>query len=220
MKALFIEARSTKKIKLDKINQLPKRIGLVSTIQFSNQLNLVKKQLENKGKKVFIGKPNKHAIELGQVLGCDVSSATNIQNKVDCFLYIGTGEFHAIGIALQVSKPVFKYNPFTNKLTKVSEKEIKLYQKKKIIRKSLLKDAKKVGILISTKPGQHLVQGKLNDIQRKLKGKQVFKFISDTINPNDLLNFPDIDIWVNTACPRLVDDQELFKKPIINAEDL
>ena len=72
------------------------------------------------------------------------------------------------------------------------------------------------------KPGQNEMQGGVEKIKEKLEkaGKEVFVFIGDTLNPAELENFPQIDAWVNTACPRMVDDQELYKKPVVNALEL
>ena len=48
MKTLFIEANYNKKIILPKeiVSKLPKKIGLVATTQFTNQLNDIKAQLD------------------------------------------------------------------------------------------------------------------------------------------------------------------------------
>ena len=35
-----------------------------------------------------------------------------------------------------------------------------------------------------------------------------------------LRNFPKIECWISTACPRMVDDQDLYNKPIVNVEEL
>lgn len=224
MKTLFIEARSTKsilpaaKVILKELNGF-NSIGLLAAVQFVHQLDKVKKIFEAEGKKVFIGKPSQHCIYSGQVLGCDVSSALDIENKVDCFVYFGTGQFHPLGIALKTKKPVFKADPFTNKAEKISEQEKKIWLKKQAARVSKVKDAKIIGILVSTKPGQYK---DIEDIKNKLekKGKEVYVLICDTINSQELANFTQIQAWINTACPRIVDDQELFSRPIANIEEV
>src|SRR3989344_4056243 len=50
--------------------------------------------------------------------------------------------------------------------------------------------------------------------------KEVYIFITELINPYDLSQFPQIEAWVNTACPRITDDQSLYQKPIINVKEL
>ena len=71
--------------------------------------------------------------------------------------------------------------------------------------------AKSYGILVSTKQGQYKLKKAL-ELQKKLKNS--FIFIFNTLNLNELENFPDIDCWINTACPRIEG------KSIINLEDI
>ena len=52
----------------------------------------------------------------------------------------------------------------------------------------------------------------LAELRKKLKNSYVF--ICDNIDEGEFENFPGIDIWINTACPRI------DGKNIINAEDL
>ncbi len=71
MKTLFIEAKYKEKISLGKeiIKLLPFKIALVSSIQFIDQLGIIKKEI------------NKKAIIAGQILGCNVKNAEKIKNK-------------------------------------------------------------------------------------------------------------------------------------------
>lgn len=222
---MFIEAKTKSKIRLNKslLRALTdfKIIGLVSTIQYVRQLNSIKDELRKAGKKIIISEPSKHAIYPGQVLGCDVSAAISVQDRVDCFLYIGDGKFHPLGIAVQTNKPVIIFNPLNGKVGQISEDEKRRWLRKQAARVSKVKAAKTIGILVSTKPGQFNLK-KAKELKTKLEklGKNAFIFIADTLNPNDLLNFPQIQAWVNTACPRIVDDQELFKKPIANLDEI
>lgn len=225
MKVLFVEARAKDKVKigrtvLESLKQF-KVIGLVTTVQFVGQLNDVRDELKKAGKQIIISEPSKHACYPGQVLGCDVSAAISIQDKVDCFLYVGDGKFHPLGIAVQTAKPVIILNPLTGKVSKVDEDEKKRWLKKQAARIAKVKDAKIIGILVSVKPGQYNLE-KAQHIKKKLEdqGKQAHIFVVDTVDPSNLLNFPQIQAWINTACPRLVDDQELFKKPIADAHEI
>lgn len=219
MKILFVEAKSRKKA-VPFGAEIPfRKIGLVSAVQFAWQLDEIKKFLEKKGKKAFIGKPSRHAVLRGQILGCDASSAENIEEKVECFLYVGTGEFHPLG--LRTGKPIFILNPFTKKISRIPEESIKLEKKKQQIRILKFKEAKIIGILVSTKYGQERIR-EAECLKAKLEKarKEAYLFICGTIIPNELLNFPQIECWANTACPR-IDDSELYNnKPIVNFEDV
>jgi 2-(3-amino-3-carboxypropyl)histidine synthase len=82
--------------------------------------------------------------------------------------------------------------------------------------------AKTIGILISSKPGQeNLKSAEVVKEQLEKKGKKVYMFYFDTLIPEELLNFPQIEAWVNTACPRIsIDDIERFDKPVVDAKDI
>ncbi|MBL7100929.1 MAG: diphthamide synthesis protein [Nanoarchaeota archaeon] len=200
MKTLFIDAKSdldvTKVLKKVKVKG---KVGLVTTVQHFHKLKDAKKVIPDS----IIG---------GQVLGCDVSAAEKIKDKVDVFIYIGTGAFHPLGIALKTGKEVIIANPLTNEISKVSKKDVEDYKKR--IKGKYLKflSAEKIGILVSTKPGQYQLEKALK-LQKKL-GKPSYIFLANNFSENELENYPDIDIFVNTACPRMD-----FKK-VINIEDI
>jgi len=189
MKTLFIPAKSKVDISvvLKKV-KIKGKIGLITTAQFLNQLPKAKKIIKN-------------SIIAGQILGCNVSTAEKIKNKVNSFLYIGSGKFHPIQAAIKTNKQVYIANPNTNEFSRISKEEIE--KKKREQKGKLLKflASKKLGILVSTKPGQNNLKKALS-LQKKLK-KESFIFIFNTLNTEELENFPDIDCWINTACPRI-----------------
>lgn len=203
MKTLFIDAKSSADVRLSKeqIAKLPEKIGIAATIQHMHRIKDIQKQLPG-------------GIIAGQVLGCDVSAAEKIKAKVDAFLYIGSGEFHPLGIAVGTGKEVFCFNPLTKKLSKTGKSAIEKHEKRK--KASLIRflSAEKVGILVSTKPGQNRMKDALRLSKRK--GREYFVFAFDTLNEMDLENFPFIQCWVNTACPRIADS----KPSIINISDI
>lgn len=194
MKTLFIHAKSNLDIGpvLKKV-KLKGKIGLVSNIQHLHKLEEAKTFL-------------KDSLIAGQVLGCDVRNAKAIEDKVDCFLYIGTGKFHPIGIALETKKPVYIANPLTNEFYKLNDEEIESYKKKLKGKQIKFLSSKNKGTLVSLKWGQ-------NNLKRALEMPYPI-FIFNTLNLYELENFPEIDVWINTACPRILD------KNIINLKDL
>ncbi|MFH0868079.1 MAG: diphthamide synthesis protein [Candidatus Woesearchaeota archaeon] len=219
MKTIFIPAKYTGKVNLGKIevDKLPKKVGIVTTVQFLDVIEKIKDYLEKKGKEVFIDKDKQK--NKGQVLGCDVGAAEIIKNKVDVFLYIGSGEFHPIGVALNTKKDVFIFNPVSNVFSKLNNNEIEEYKKRKKVKYVKFLHADNIGILVSTKPGQ-CSYNKSVEIKKKLesKGKKCFIFVFDTLNSNEMENFPFIDFWVNTACPRIAYDED--KRNVIGMGDL
>ncbi len=200
------------------INQLKnyKNIALATSIQHIKQLPKVSDLLKTHQKMVHIGKP-KIAKHLGQVLGCDQSAVISIQDKADCILYCGTGRFHALGIAKKTDLPVFLLSLEDKKIHTLKKEQFTL-QKKNIIRKAKYDNAKVICIVATTKPGQ--MNKNVVEIKKKIekKGKRAFIVVMDVIKPESLLGM-DYDIILNTACPRIEEDV-VFKKPIINATDI
>ena len=220
MKLMFVEARYKKKVTMSKhISKLPSKIGLITTVQFIGQIKEVKSELEKCEKKVFLGKGN-HTIYSGQVLGCDVDAAVSIEKKVDAFLYIGSGLFHPIAISLKTKKQVFTFNPLTEKFSKIDRKEAEKINKRK--KGALIKflSSKEVGVVVTTKPGQKQLKEAF-ELKNKFKDKNFYFLIFDTIDFNQLENFPFVECFVNTACPRIaLDDSINISKSIINLKDI
>jgi len=80
-------------------------------------------------------------------------------------------------------------------------KKIKVKEKPKE-RGHLIEFYEKIGIIISLKPGQNnfYLAKKLKDLLEK-EGKKVFLFLFDDVNNLEDFNF--IELWINTACPRI-----------------
>ncbi len=194
-----------------------KKIGLVTTVQHIHQLDKIKELLEKNHKEVFIGKGPK-CFYKGQVLGCDTGAIDIIINEIDCVLYIGGGKFHYLTFNYDTS--VFIINPVSGEFKKVND-EVKDYNKK--LQGALLKssEAKTFGILVSTKIGQFNLQG-AEEAKKKLedKGKSAVILTCNEINPIALQNFNIFDVYINTACPRLIEDYKRIGKPIINLSRL
>jgi 2-(3-amino-3-carboxypropyl)histidine synthase len=194
-----------------------KKIGLVTTIQFVHILEKVKNFLEEKNFEVRIGKSSK-GVE-GQILGCDHSAGLSIQNEVDCFLFIGSGRFHPLGLQEVTNKPVLFLDIERNNLTNFYRERERM-ETLRLLRVEKAKSLENFGIIISTKPGQfHLKLSK--ELKEKLKslGKNVYTLVSDQLTPEKLMGLK-IDVLVNTACPRIREDASVFRKVILDPEDV
>lgn len=215
MKISFAEARKSFELRKDELDslagKLPKKIGLLASVQYISIIAYLKSELEKKGKKVYLSKGNLTQYN-SQVLGCDVFAALNVKKKVDSFLFIGSGKFHAIQIALQTRKNVFIWQPGAE-LNEISKEEIKVFENKR--KGALIKflHANEVGILVSVKPGQYNLK-KAVFLRKKLK-KKSFIFLFDTLNLGELENF-SCHSWINTACPNIVLDDSR----VINSEEI
>lgn len=200
---------------LEKIRE--KKIGLVSTLQFLDSLEKAKEFLRAKGRMVKIGKGK---FNDGQILGCDISSAKSIEKDVEAFLYIGSGKFHPLGLALQIEKPVYALDIEKNELDDL-EKLKEKFLKQRYVAIALAKDAQKFGVLISIKPGQMKMNVAMG-IKSKLekKGKKAYLLVFNEIKPEKLIGL-DLDCYINTACPRIaIDNRTDFKKPILNPDEI
>ena len=114
-------------------------------------------------------------------------------------MLISSGKFHAISLALETGKQVYVLEG--NTLQEISKKEIENLKRKQKASYINYLNSKKVGILISTKPGQQNLKKAL-ELKKKIKDKQIYFFISNNIDISEFENF-EIDSYINTACPRI-----------------
>ncbi len=198
MKRLYIEAHTLVDLNpiLKKIKIPEKKIGIITTVQFEHEVKKIQ---------------DSRFIFGGSILGCNVDNPIKIADRVDAFLFIGSGDFHPLALK-QFKKPIYIANPLTNKFSKIAEKELEALEKQQKGRLLKYLNAKKVGIIVCTKPGQNLFNQAIK-LQEKLK-KESFLFICNDVDATEFENFPDIDMWINTACPRIE------HKKIINMKDL
>jgi len=218
METIFVEARWEKTPNLEKVNTYlkntnHKKVAVFSSVQFVDT-DLFRKQLPNV--EVLTTKAKRTHYK-GQVLGCDSyhdSYQDDILNKADIILYVGDGKFHYKAILLamgyqKLDKPLITFDPVANKIEEHTIEEIKPYLKKVKGKIMKLLMAKKVGILVTTKPGQCHRQ-MANKLKEKLKseGKKVFVFIDNTFDFKHCEDYNFIDIWINTACPRIGQDDD------------
>ncbi|MGC8939223.1 MAG: diphthamide biosynthesis enzyme Dph2 [Candidatus Bathyarchaeia archaeon] len=217
---IYIEARATVNVEETVEKALPllgkwHRIGLTTTVQHVQTIDNVKDILLHTGKAVAVGDAGQLNYP-GQVIGCNYSNATSIAKDVEAFLFIGGGQFHALGVALSTSKPTVVADPYERSafsIDKESEKIVK--QRWASIEEA--KEAKTFAVLVGLKPGQKRIEDALS-LKRKLeeKGKSVCLFAVREITPEVLMEFPTVEAYVNTACPRVsLDDSLKFKKPVI-----
>lgn len=195
-------------------------LGLVTTVQHIGKLADAKNALESAGKKVLIGRHGARTVYDGQVQGCDFESASSIQKEVDAFVYVGSGNFHPLGVALYTGKPVVVVDPLLKEIRDVEAKKDAL-MRQRFAAIELAKGAKSFGILLSTKKGQF----RPADAQKakaliEKKGKKAYLLAGRELTPENIEGLK-VDALVNTACPRLaLDDYKRFRLPIISVPEL
>ena len=81
------------------------------------------------------------------------------------------------------------------------------------------KSAKVIGVYVTTKPGQQQLK-KAKELEEKYPDKNFYYFVSDNLNIGEMENFPFVEMWINTACPRIgFDDSPDMPKSLINLMD-
>jgi 2-(3-amino-3-carboxypropyl)histidine synthase len=181
--------------KLKKIKE--KEICIYTSGPFKKTLDELENYLKKIGKKI---------VEKKIILGCSL-----IKEKGEANIFVGSGKFHCFALLgktyfLDLEKSELK------DITNLLKKE----EMKRQARISKFKEAKKIGILVSKKPGQFYKD--YEKIKQKLEkeGKEVKILILDEITDSKLLGY-NFDFYFNTACPRILDTTTL---PIINLRDL
>ncbi|MEM4756129.1 MAG: diphthamide synthesis protein [Candidatus Woesearchaeota archaeon] len=201
------------------ITKLPKTIGLFTTAQFLEQLPAIKKSLEDAQKSVFITMP-RHTRFKGQIYGCSTLAIDTTTMPVDAFLYIGDGIFHPYALLFHNDQPVYAYNPFDNSIACYTKKQIADILKKHKANLARFYQATTIGVLVTTKPGQNRMSY-AEKLPSLFPQKHFYFFLADTIDFAELENFPFIEAYVNTMCPRIgYDDTRRTSKAIVNLEDI
>ncbi|HDD31171.1 MAG TPA: diphthamide biosynthesis enzyme Dph2 [Thermococcus litoralis] len=202
---------------LEEIKKLGKKIALVTTVQHIKDLNKAKEFLENEGFEVKVGKGDGRISFSGQVLGCNFSAAKVEANGV---LFIGTGYFHPVGVALATKKPTLAINPYSGDAVWM-DREAERFIRKRWAQIAKAYDAEKFGVITSTKKGQLRI-GEARKIVKLLRehGKEAQLIVMNHISYQALEGF-DFDAYVVVACPRVpIDDVENWRKPVLTPREL
>jgi len=221
---IYVEARSTVNVKEAVNEALPlienwQKIGLTTTVQHIQTLDNIRETLLHAGKAVVIGDSGRLNYA-GQVLGCDYSNAKSIAKDVEAFLFIGGGRFHALGVALSTFKPTIVADPYERRAYSVDKEAEKVIKQRWASIEAAAK-AKNFAVLIGLKPGQKRLEEALS-VKRKLEEheKTAYLFAIKEITPEVLMEFPTVEAYVNTACPRIsLDDAMKFQKPVLTVNE-
>ncbi len=221
---LYVEARAKISVKEAVKKALPhleswSKIGLVTTVQHVHQLDEAKNLLLKAGKTVVVGDAGQVPYP-GQVVGCDFSNARTVSEKVEAYLFVGGGRFHAVGVALATGKPTIIADPYEKRAYPVQD-EVRKVIKQRWASISEAGEAKSFGVLISLKSGQ-MKLGDAMEIKEKLeqRGLKATLLALREVTPNVLMQFAGLEAFINTACPRLsLDDAPSFHKPLLSLNE-
>ena len=202
------------------LNNIPEKVGMLASVQYVHLIPKIISILEKGGKKAFVSEGDRRTVYPGQILGCNCTAAENIADKVDAFLYIGEGDFHPLAAAFGVGKPIMIYDPINNELRNVDDVRDRILRKRFALIQSS-NEAKTFLITVCSKPGQRRNDDALLAMAKiEAAGKKAYKVVMDEISPDRLMHY-DVDVYVNTACPRIaMDDSIRYKKPMITLPEL
>ncbi|MGC9310279.1 MAG: diphthamide biosynthesis enzyme Dph2 [Candidatus Aenigmatarchaeota archaeon] len=183
----------------NEIAALPeKTFGIFSSVQFRKALEELEALLKENGKEILTKQI---------ILGCN-----EVRSAAEANIFVGSGKFHPKAL----KGKVYHADIEKGRLADLTE-EIERVERKRFARLELLKDAKSVGILVSTKPGQFFPDYEKLKARLEAEGKKATVIIFNEITNDKLLGLK-FDAYVNTACPRILDNH--FDKPVINLKDL
>jgi 2-(3-amino-3-carboxypropyl)histidine synthase len=195
------------------------RIGVTTTAQHVHKLDQAERIIRDAGMVPVTMLGDKRTALRGQLLGCNVLAAVHCD--VDEFIFIGSGDFHPLALALETEKRITAADPYTNTVRTLTEAKGRIL-KQRWAAIGRAKEAKTFGIVVSTKAGQmrfNLAKKVLRQLEEH--GKTGFVIQNKQISPETLLYFRHLDAFVGVACPRVpIDDQPRYKQPFLTPQEL
>ncbi len=193
------------------------RVGIVASVQHIGAVEEVAEFLKSRGVEARVGRGDGRIKYPGQVLGCNFSTARAVKKEVDCFLFLGSGVFHPLGVAVSTKKPVYAVDPYSKKIERITHED---FMRRRYAAIASIMEAKRFGIIVSSKIGQRRTSLAM-EVLRVLReeGRKGYPIMTDDIVPESF--YYDVDAYVNTACPRVTyDDYARFQRPVVTPGEL
>lgn len=188
-----------------------RRIGLVTTVQHVHMVGEMQRYLREHGVEAVVAEGGGRTPFPGQVLGCNYRAAR--RTGADEILFVGTGLFHPVGVALATGARVVALDPLSGSVQEASAERL-LRRRHAIMEQA--RGAESTGVILSTKSGQRRLE--LARALVRLSEKAVLVAMEE-VTPEALLNL-GMECYVNTACPRLAyDDSVRFPVPVLTPEE-
>ena len=194
--------------------RLPSPLGLVASVQHLDLVPRLTQAAAARGIELLTAKGDRRLAYPGQALGCNYTPAEALAERVTGFLFLGTGQFHPIGLAFAVDKPVWSLDPLTNHLEPPIDRGQLIRRRQLLV--AQCRDARRWGVLVSTFAGQNRSPTALALIRKaRARGREAEALVFGRLDPADLVG-RDFDAYVNTACPRIaLDDSSLYPRPVL-----
>jgi 2-(3-amino-3-carboxypropyl)histidine synthase len=194
--------------------KLPLRLGLVASVQHLDLVEPLRLALGRRGYTTRVGSGDHRLAYPAQALGCNYTGAEAIANEVDAFVFLGTGQFHPIGLAFAVDRSVHALDPLQGTLEPPIDRAALIRKRQLVV--AGVRDARRWGILVSTFAGQNRSPTALSlQAKARARGWDAEILLFDRLDGRDLEGRA-FDAYVNTACPRIaLDDGGNYPKPIL-----
>lgn len=207
--------------KLSELTNGGKRIGIVTTAQHQHKLQEMADAMKAAGFEPIVGAGDNRLAGYAQLLGCNFTAGTSIEDDVDGFVYVGSGDFHPIAIAWGTEKPVVLADPYSNEVRTIDH-VIDQLMRQRFAAIQRANGAQAFGILVGTRVGQERL--KLAKGLKKLleqHGKEAHLIALDFFSWDNLQYFRHLDALVNTSCPRITtDDYARYPMPMLTPPEL
>lgn len=219
MRTFFVEMREPggdphELARLARERRLPSRLGLVASVQHLDLVEPLRMALVAQGFSVEVGQGDRRLAYAAQALGCNYTGAESVAAGVDAFLFLGTGQFHPIGLALAVDRPVYAMDPLQGTLEPPIDRAA-IVRKRQLLVASA-RESRRWGILVSSFAGQNRTATALAlQARARARGWQAEILTFARLDPRDLEG-RNVEAYVNTACPRIaIDDSSLYPRPVL-----
>ncbi|KAM6239598.1 2-(3-amino-3-carboxypropyl)histidine synthase subunit 1 isoform 3-T3 [Spheniscus humboldti] len=186
-------------------------LALVSTIQFVSTVQAASQELRSQYK---VCVPQCKPLSPGEILGC---TSPRLAQNTDAIVYLGDGRFHLESIMIaNPGIPAYRYDPYS----KVFSQEHYGHERMRRARQDAIRtaaSARRWGLILGTL-GRQGSPGILQHLESRLRalGRPFVRVLLSEIFPSKLRLLPDVDAWVQVACPRLsIDWGEAFSKPLL-----
>nr|XP_024645639.1 2-(3-amino-3-carboxypropyl)histidine synthase subunit 1 isoform X3 [Macaca nemestrina] len=186
-------------------------LALVSTIQFVSTLQAAAQELKAEYR---VSVPQCKPLSPGEILGC---TSPRLPEEVEAVVYLGDGRFHLESVMIaNPNVPAYRYDPYS----KVLSREHYDHQRMRAARQEAIataRSAKSWGLILGTlgRQGSPKILEHLESRLRAL-GLSFVRLLLSEIFPSKLGLLPEVDVWVQVACPRLsIDWGTAFPKPLL-----
>ncbi|XP_043355116.1 2-(3-amino-3-carboxypropyl)histidine synthase subunit 1 isoform X2 [Dermochelys coriacea] len=186
-------------------------LALVSTIQFVSALQAASQVLRSEYK---VSIPQCKPLSPGEILGC---TSPRLGPDTDAIVYLGDGRFHLESVMIANPRvPAYRYDPYS----KVFSMEHYAHERMQHARQEAIctaAHARSWGLILGTL-GRQGSNSILQHLEARLQalGLPFVRVLLSEIFPSKLQLFPNVDAWVQVACPRLsIDWGGAFSKPLL-----